>query len=227
MAQKPIDMRAPCGKPTEIVEENLLFVEGKDEELLFGELIKELRVHNVQVISFIGKSNLAGRLETLVKTSGFAKVRSLGIERDADADSKGTFQSIQSAIRQVNNKLGQHVNLPVPKSPFVPTGTNPKVTVIILPPGRNRGMLEDICLKAVKGDPAMECVNEYFRCLKRMKAGFPKNLSKAKVHVFLASRRKGDLRLGEAARAGYWPMDSAAFNKVKEFIRLVCLSKVV
>jgi hypothetical protein len=50
---------------------------------------------------------------------------------------------------------------------------------------------------------------------------FPQDLSKAKVHAFLASRREPDLRLGEAAEKGYWPLDSESFTSIKELLRKI------
>jgi hypothetical protein len=46
-------------------------------------------------------------------------------------------------------------------------------------------------------------------------------MSKAKVHAFLASRYEPDKRLGEAAKAGYWPWDNEAFETVKSFLQQI------
>ena len=50
-------------------------------------------------------------------------------------------------------------------------------------------MLEDLCLESVADDPAMPCLEEYFRCLEeQLEAGaFPSNPSKARVRAFLTS----------------------------------------
>ncbi len=123
-------------------------------------------------------------------------------------------------------------------------------------------MLEDLCLKSVEDDPAMECVQEYFDCISDKLDDLPKNISKAKaraflasrefledehfemigeclrggisddnfvenlsassvarIHLFLASRYKPDLRLGEAAKVGYWPFDHPSFGSLIEFLK--------
>ncbi len=81
-------------------------------------------------------------------------------------------------------------------------------------------MLEDLCLAALADDPAMCCVDEYFRCLEDQKI-VPKQvaLPKARLHTFLASRGKPGLRLGEAAQSNDIPLDSPVFEPVVNFLR--------
>lgn len=45
------------------------------------------------------------------------------------------------------------------------------------------------------------------------------DISIAKIHLFLASRYKPDLRVGEAAEAGYWPYNHPNFTSLTEFLR--------
>lgn len=90
---------------------------------------------------------------------------------------------------------------------------------IVLPEAA-RGALEDLCLAAVAGDPAMACVEGYFECLDS-RGMLPRQISKGKLHAFLASRETPGRRLGEAAKAGDWPWDSDAFDGVKAFLRTV------
>ena len=203
----------------EIISPYLLIVEGKDEELFFEALIKNLELTDIQILPIGGKVRLRENLRHLVnKSSDFYLVTSLGIVRDADDDPKAAFQSVSDALKEVK--------LPTPSNPLIPsTGPNPrnpkyhiKVNVFIMPDGNSFGDLEELCLRAVKTDPAMECVDEYFDCLKHKALALPKQMSKAKVHVFLASRIKPDKRLGEAAKAGYWPWNHNTFEKIKNFL---------
>ena len=79
-------------------------------------------------------------------------------------------------------------------------------------------MLETLCLAAVTGDPVMPCVETYLECVQQYAAAPPRNLAKAKVQAFLASRdRPGQLR--EAARRGYWPWDDPTFAPMKQFLQ--------
>ena len=93
--------------------------------------------------------------------------------------------------------------------------------VLILPYELDQGMLEDVCLQSVVTDPAMECLNAYFDCLRGKDIVFPKNLSKARIHAFLSSREEPDLRLGEAAEKGYWPWEHHAFDCFRKLLTIL------
>jgi hypothetical protein len=94
------------------------------------------------------------------------------------------------------------------------------VNVMILPGGERKGTLEVVCLEAVQNDPAMFCVEQYFDCLDARGIDRPsKDFVKAKTNVFLSSRTDPTLRLGEAAKKGYWPFDSTVFDSVTKFLK--------
>jgi hypothetical protein len=200
-------------KTEEIKEPHLLIVEGNDEENFFKKLLEVLEIFNVQIIDYGGKRRLRAWLKSIKNLPGFIdKVKSIGITRDADGivDNENAFQSVQGALRDAG--------LPVPQNPLIPEGKDPRVIIMILP-DVTKGMLEDLCLKSVKKDPAMKCVEEYFKCLKAHKTTFPKNLSKAKIQVFLASREEDVTSLGIAAQNGYWPLENKVFANVKKFLK--------
>lgn len=196
----------------EIEQPNLL-VEGREEELFFEALIKYLGLQNIQIMPFGGKKNLRPFLKALVMSPGFSEVISLGVVRDANRDPHGAFQSVHDALHAAS--------LPVPNCPLTPFGERPRVAVLILPGSDRGGALEDLCLDAVAQDPSMRCVERYFKCLEQEGLSLPDNISKAKVQVFLASRHKAGLRLGEAAQAGYWPWEAEAFGNVKDFLQRI------
>lgn len=193
-----------------ITKPKLLLVEGRDEFNFFSALINHLQLQSIEVRIYEGKSNLRIALQTLLSALGFENVESVGIVRDADENAGAAFQSVCSSL--------SNANLPVPDAPLVLTSGRPQIAVMIMPPGANRGMLEDLCLSALRDEPAMLCVDQYFQCLEAQMENLPPNESKARVHAFLASRERPDLRLGEAALGGYLPWDSPAFEPVKQFI---------
>ena len=164
-----------------ITKPKLLLVEGKDEVTLFGKLLADLAIENVEIRDIMGKTRFRERIKALPQISGFGGVASIGIVRDADTDPRGAFDSICGAL--------QAAGLPRPTEPLQPAGDDPRVMVMILPDAETPGMLEDLCLESVADDPAMACVVEYFRCLQdRLEAGvLPGNPSKARVRTFLAS----------------------------------------
>lgn len=79
-------------------------------------------------------------------------------------------------------------------------------------------MLEDLCLEAVADDKAMRCVDGFFNCLKDNKLDISKNKSKAKLQVFLASRREADIDLGIAVRKHYIPLDHHLLAPLRKFL---------
>lgn len=192
----------------------LLLVEGKDDQNLFEALAHHLALHELQVLDFAGKTNLARNLRLLRASPGWSNVESLGIVRDADDSAPRAFESVSGALRSVG--------LAVPSAPMQRADGTPCVVVMIVPDNRRAGMLEDVCLESVKEDPAMPCVEELFACLAARNVPAPQAFSKAKVSAFLASRPDTVTRLGEAAFKHYWAFDSHAFALTRDFLRRVC-----
>lgn len=200
----------------EIKAQKLLLVEGNDDQGVFQKLIEEIRVDDIQVHSMGGKDNFrTPNLKSIINTPGFREVKSLGIVRDADENANNTFGSIRAILR----KCG----LPEPKQPMEIISASLKVGVLVIPPGATKGEIEDICLTAIKEYNEIECIENYFRCLKEKLPleKFPRDLSKAKIQAFLASREKSVPHLGIAAQRGYFPFDQKVFEEVKNFIRLL------
>lgn len=189
----------------------LLIGEGKEEVDFFTAFLTHLNISNVQVEQYRGKQGLASYLKTLVVRPGYLNVVSLGITRDADNSAQSAFQSVCGSL--------QRASLPVPSQPGEVVGYNPQVSVMILPDGQNKGMLEDLCLAAVETDPVLQCVDEYLNCVYTTVGRESNNMAKARVHAWLASQIEPDKRLGEAAKAGYLPWDSPGFDRFKQFLQ--------
>ncbi len=194
----------PVSKP------RVLIVEGEDEKRLFSALIAHLDLSDIEIRAIGGKTRIHSNIRALTMTSGFDEVISVGVIRDADEDPTAAFQSVCGAL--------QDAGLARPTESMQPAGDSPRVIVMILPSEETSGMLEDLCLESVREDPAMRCVDEYFECLEERVGKLPRNLSKARVHAFLASRERSDLRLGEAAQKGHWPWNHPAFEQAKLFL---------
>ena len=175
-------LMAECNKLEEFTKSKILLVEGKDEVNLFTELLADIGLDNyVQVIKVGGTDKFAKELPILKKRSGFHKITSIGVVRDADSDPQGAFQSICSALHKAK--------LPEPTSPLCPKAGPPQVTAMIVPDANTSGMLESVCLNSVSNDPAMICVEQYFQCLQEKQRILAENvMPKARVGVFLASR---------------------------------------
>ncbi len=200
---------------TVVSEPKLLIGEGVEECSFFGSLLKHMRIANIQIENYGGKDNLKSYLRSLKLVPGYRDLISLGITRDADQDSDAAFQSVCTALSRAG--------LSIPSKVGHLVGSNPQVSVFILPGHPRSGMLEDICLDAASVDPGMKCVDQYFECIYRVTNRQPNNLSKARIHAWLASQLEPDKRLGEAAKANqngdYWSWDHPAFDQLKQFLR--------
>jgi hypothetical protein len=95
----------------------------------------------------------------------------------------------------------------------------PNVCVFILPDCTRPGMLETLCMAAVADDPAIGCVEQFLECVQQQVTAPPSNVDKARLHAFLASRSRPDLRLGEAAEKGHWPWESPALEPLMRFLK--------
>ena len=186
----------------------LLIVEGKDDKNFFSALNRHLDLTEIQIMDIGGKTLLADNLQGLVRAPGFNRVVSVGVIRDADKNADGAFKSVCFALE------GAHLG--VPARPLLPAGGRPIVMAMII-----TEMLEDLCLRSVADDPAVACIEDYFQCIDKNLDRGPNNLSKAKVQAFLASRKRPVASVGLAAKKGYWPWGSPAFDEVKQFLTML------
>ena len=177
--------------------------------------MRHIGVSGIQVLNVEGKDNIKKMLKVIPSSPGYSKVSSIGVVRDADANADSAFQSVRDALKAAN--------LPAPDAPLSLVGTDRRVAVLIAPHGKSSGAIEDVCLESVAGDAAMGCVQDYLNCIKDSVAESerPNNLRKAEAQAFLASRKRPDLRLGEAAEAGYWDFEHAAFEPFKRLLGML------
>ncbi len=197
----------------QVDKRKLVVVEGKDDERFFNALLRQIGLTDVQCIGLGGKDEMGKteRWKSLMLTPGFAQVEALAVVRDADDNPQGAFQSITDTLR--------NVGLPPPSAPFRTEQGTPKICVIILPDVGSKGELEDLCLQALSNEPVMECVEQFWECVQQREKHPARKVSKAKLHAYLSSRREPGKRLGEAAEAGDIPLDSQAFDGVKQALR--------
>ena len=212
-------MTDPKDDPAPIKSKKLLAVEGKDEENFFDALLKHMNITNFDIHKVGGKNQFPKKLPALLKTRGFFApdesplVTHLGIVRDKDEDE--AFKSISNIIATVGLK-------PPTKQSTFSDGT-PKVGIFIMPGNKVEGtMLEDLCLKSVENHPAMKCVDEFASCVSGLPIS-PKNISKAKVHVFkaqvfLATQPEVADSVGLGAQKKYWNFNSPALDELKQFL---------
>ena len=209
-------------KPVSIDDPVQLLVEGKDPRNFFEKFIAYLNLAEIQLQNFGGVNDLKGFLEGFVLAPGFARVRSIGIVRDAErrvgegalpeaqpSPAMSAFQSVQSSLR--------NVGLPVPNRPTQETGTAPAVNVFILPGDGGDGMLETLLCRTIAGTAVDRCIDSFFRCAGE--SGNPIHRpDKARARAYLATTPDPHLSVGVAAKRNRWNLDHDAFDGVRRFL---------
>ncbi|MCP5105219.1 MAG: hypothetical protein GY950_17655 [bacterium] len=193
-----------------ITKRKLLVVEGKDEIVFFEELFKHIgMVDTVELREVGGKDQFKKDLPALKIATGFNKLETIAVIRDADESFEGAFES----IRGILNKMG--FRTPGRPGEFSP-GT-PRVGIFIMPDNANQGMLENLCLDTVKDDEAMKCVNQFIDCSQKLKKK-PRNIHKARAHAFLSVMPEIANSVGRGAQKGHWDFDSTKLKPLIKFI---------
>jgi hypothetical protein len=134
-------------------------------------------------------------------------VESVGIVRDAETDSAAARDSVNHAVGAA----------------AIPARV--RISVFILPDNTNPGMIETLCMNAVRNHLPLAsevgCVDAFFNCLERRGVTFPDPLRMAKHHAqaYLATRAESQMFPGLAAHRGYWPWDSPTFEPLKRFLQ--------
>ena len=193
-----------------------VIVEGNDEIRVFEALCRHLNIPDVEIRHYGGSPNLRRFLKAFIGSSEFGLVQSLAVVADANLDRDGREQRICGAL--------SNAGLPVPLKPLEAVSNGDlQVAYLVVPHNVEGTMLEDVCLDSVKTDPAMECVDLYFECIGQTNIQGPREvwMSKARVHAFLASRDRPDLRLGEAAEKGLWAFDTDAFRPLQDLLSIL------
>ncbi|WP_017303852.1 DUF3226 domain-containing protein [Spirulina subsalsa] len=187
-------------KSIKIDKPKLIIGEGTEEKIFFSTLIKYLKIDDIQVECYEGKGNLGKFLKTLSLIPGYPELQSLGITRDADDSFESVSTSIDNFIKSIFG--ADHV----------------KITKFIMPDNGSSGMLEDLCLTAIKSSE-IQCADNFLECIYNCSQRKPKNLAKAKIQAWLASQTNPGQRLGEAAQSGCIDWENEAFQPLREFIK--------
>ena len=208
-------------EPVQIGSDLLLVHEGTSDLHVLGSLMRHSRIEGFQTLSLDGHDaqklrrffkGLAASPHFTSLVPGFASpVRSLAIVLDAESDATKTFEEIREALMAAN--------LPVPLGPGRISDELPHVGVFLLPDNESAGMIETLCLRSVQDDPAWNCIDELFECLRRQLGTLPTNPDKARAQAFLSTRPRPNLPVGLAALEGYWRFDSQAFEPLVGFLR--------
>jgi len=218
----PDDLHRP-GSKGPISLPKLLVVEGADQWYFLKAALQHFHIPPyIELHNYGGVTDLGPFLETLPAITGFEQVTSLGVIRDAEVGgAPDAFLAICRAIeaaREYPDSNPWRRRLTVPSRPLERTGDELKVSTFILPDCVGPGSIETLCLDSVRGNPAMQCVDDYVRCLEGRHIRLHANRDKTRLHAFLSSCAVPDFKLGEAAHAGFFPWESATFRLLREFL---------
>lgn len=195
----------------EIEKEKLLLVEGKDEEYVFGVFCRQLKIMNVQIICYEGKNNLKNKINAVMSTPGFEKVRSIGIEQDGNDDSQATFQSIKDILKNCRLPFPLECGIPVKEDSI-------QINVFIMPDCcQSNGMLEDLFLKSIEAERIyIECIVPFLECAKEISHTVVK--SKNPIYAYISTKEHPDIRLGISVKKEYWNLEHPCFHELKNFL---------
>lgn len=197
-------------------EKILILVEGKDEEIVFKNLIKEEfnnYLKNIQILNYTGKNNFKKTFPVLKNISGFEKIETIMIFRDADDSFGDAFLSIKDVI--IRNGFS-----PPERHGSYGKGII-KIGIFILPNLNQNGMLEDLFLECNKDTQKMILSNEFINKVIEVvnTEDKPKVKSKAISRAYLATLKEDIKDLGIASEKNYWNFQHACFDELKIFIK--------
>ena len=144
----------------QITGKKLLIVEGKDEVEFLRIFLDEKNIQGIQIIDSKGRDTLINFLQELQKIPDFNTLTSLAIIQDADDKPPNVrFDSICSTLKRCKLSAPDKIGL------F--TESTPKIGIFIIPDGKNKGMLESLCLSTVesKEKETMKCIDEFMNCI--------------------------------------------------------------
>lgn len=190
----------------------IVICEGKTDTAVIRNLCLAANIQNLIIESCNGRGNLERYLHDLHVRPEFARkeVESLAVLIDAELDTDASWQKVRNAIQ-----LGFAIKL---GGPGIFHPGQPRIAALVIPEGRDCGMIEDLCLEAVSEQPEYWCMVQYFACLSE-RTGKKDHHSKAKFRAWMASQPDFDLYLGLAADKGYIPWDSPVFAPILALLR--------
>ncbi len=196
----------------------IVLVEGKNPMKLIQAIFNPPQI---KLVDFGSKDNLRTELKNManefMRTD--AKVKRLGVIRDAEESSSSTRQSIRDAFLATGFLApDEAMRLSAVNSKGISTA------FLILPQGKDSGCLEHGCLDAYQDSANLACVDALINCVEKPKKE-PKALdnwlAKAKVHALIAVSKKPEWTLGESGKANLWNRAHPSLGVIGDFLNLL------
>jgi hypothetical protein len=201
-----------------MTDENLLLVEGKDDQHVVYHLAEHHRLpERFTVKDKGGAENLLTTLKVELKASGLER---LGIIADADTDLRSRWQAIRDILAAAGYA---HIPLvPDPDGAIIRQEGRPTVGIWIMPDNTlSSGMLEHfIGFLVPAGDPlwyrAEDCIEHIPPETRRFP---PQHQIKAHVHTWLAWQIEPGAPLGQAITKRYLDADAPHARQLIAWLR--------
>jgi hypothetical protein len=196
-----------------IEKENVLAVEGNDEKNFFEALLKTMDISHVQIIDIGGQDSFKNKFPLYIQSDGaLAKIKNIGFVRDAEQlEAHAAFDSIRSILRKYA--------LPCPTELCKLVENNgKKVNIFIMPNNNSCGMLEDLCIAAIRDTDVFACVECFIKCYEAKIEKGKYNPAKAKILAYLSTRTPIVNALGLAAKQSVWDFTKPCFDDIKKFL---------
>jgi hypothetical protein len=197
-----------------IEQENILAVEGKDEDNFFCALLRKLGIaNNIQIIDVGGKDSFENKLSGYLQAEGaLEKIKKIGFVRDAEKhEAKSAFQSICSILKKYTFPCPDELCKPIEQG-------GKRVSIFIMPNNNDCGMLEDLCINAICDTDIFCCVKRFMECYENKIEKDRYNKSKASILAYLSTRVPIVNSLGIAAQQNVWDFSNPCFDTIKQFL---------
>lgn len=204
--------------PKRIENENLIVVEGWDDEQVINKLKQFLQIQDLQIFPLQGKYGFEDKLKSLLLQSDFKIVKNLGFILDSDSNLTGTFNYTCSILKKHNlappNALGEL------------SSGNPQIGIFLLPNNKDNGELEDLFISSLQDDDFYNCAEEYMKNVIDLYGHTLPKLSKRKMITFLTSLQHGDgdkeviNSLGKSIPTDRWDFSTDSFKELRDFLQL-------
>ncbi|MEN6553719.1 MAG: DUF3226 domain-containing protein [Methanobacterium sp.] len=204
--------KTPQKPVRKIKSEKILIVEGADECHFFAVLLEHIGITGIEIYDMGGKDQFNTNMDAFVDTRGFDNVHTIGIVRDADDHCNGAFRSVCDCLTNLDD-----FNCTVPSEIEEFSSGDPTIGIYIMPGSLHNGMLEDLVLSTVISHPIMPHVDNFLNESMKLNP-CPKNPSKAKNQIFLASMEEIVCSVGLGARKHYWNLDDSNLSDLKYFL---------
>jgi hypothetical protein len=173
-----------------------------------------MNISDVQIIDVGGKDNFRNKFSVYMQSeNALEKIKNIGFVRDAEQfEAKSAFDSICSILKKYA--------LPCPTELCKLIKDNgKKVNIFIMPNNNDCGMLEDLCIAAIKDMDIFTCVEYFIKCYEFKIEKDKYNPAKAKILAYLSTRTPIVNTLGLAAKQNIWDFTKPCFDDIKKFLK--------